>query len=456
MSRLTSVGIVFIGLAAIAVTFLCIRVSAFDCCWPLLLSEMAPRFAQGAQVTVYLDSSSGFTSDELTLITDGIQSWNNIQSNAGITFTVVVTNSPPAAGTHNTVVGKYNDVHSNSAVAALTMHRDGQTIYGTLVFNKNIREGNEALPAVLRTTARHEMGHGQGLDNSLGCPSGTTVMNPSPNEETYVTPCDVDGINSQPSYPPTPTPTPACTELQFSCSTSSECCSGFCGEWNFVCMDCLQNPQEPGEGCMSQACTSCYANGGVYCSGFGGNCWTPILVDVNGDGFVLTNAEQGVNFDDGNGTVLRTAWTVASDDDAWLVLDRDGNGAIDNGTELFGNAAPQPPVAPGQLKNGFRALQQFDVPANGGNGDELLDQQDRIFAALRLWQDFNHDGISEPSELHSLPDLRLRSISLTYRESKRRDGNGNTFRYRAKVVDTNGTQLGRWVYDVFLQAKRAH
>ena len=207
---------------------------------------------------------------------------------------------------------------------------------------------------------------------------------------------------------------------------------------------------------MSQACMSCYANGGVYCSGFGGNCWTPILVDVNGDGFVLTNAEQGVNFDDGNGTILRTAWTVASGDDAWLVLDRDGTGTIDNGTELFGNAAPQPPVAPGQLKNGFRALQQFDVPENGGNSDELLDQQDRIFGALRLWQDSNHNGISESSELHSLPALGLRSISLSYKESKRRDRNGNTFRYRAKVVDNDGAQLGRWAYDVFLQAKRAH
>jgi hypothetical protein len=206
---MTSVVFVFLGVSMLTITLFFVRVAAWDCCIPALMSPMAARFAQAAQVTIYLDSTSGFTLDELTLIQEGIQSWNNVESNAGVQFNVVVTASPPAPGGHNTVVATYNDVHSNSAVAALTMHQDGETIYGTLVFNKNIREGNEALPAVLRTTARHEMGHGLGLDNAYNCPPGTTIMNPGSTVEVYITPCDVDAINSVPTYPSTPTPTPA-------------------------------------------------------------------------------------------------------------------------------------------------------------------------------------------------------------------------------------------------------
>ena len=218
---------------------------------------------------------------------------------------------------------------------------------------------------------------------------------------------------------------------------------------------CQPNPQDPHDDCMSEACASCYEEGGTYCTGDGGNCWTPIIVDVAGDGFNLTNATNGVNFNDGAGTVLHTAWTTANSDDAWLVLDRNGNGVIDDATELFGNAAPQPPVSGGELKNGFRALSDFDKPANGGNGDGVIDARDTIFTSLRLWQDRNHNGISELSELHSLSQLGLAAIELDYKLSKRGDGNNNTFRYRARVTDIQGSQLGRWAYDVFLDARPA-
>lgn len=71
-----------------------------------------------------------------------------------------------------------------------------------------------------------------------------------------------------------------------------------------------------------------------------------MVVDVAGNGFNLTDAAGGVNFNDGKGTVLRTAWTAANSDDAWLVLDRNGNGSIDDGTNCLATLHPNhlPPV----------------------------------------------------------------------------------------------------------------
>jgi len=184
-----------------------------------------------------------------------------------------------------------------------------------------------------------------------------------------------------------------------------------------------------------------------------GTTTSPIIIDVGGLGYDLTNAENGVLFDilAEQFTMQRISWTLAASSNAFLVLDRNGNSVIDTGEELFGNITPQPASAD---PNGFRALAVYDTLAQGGNNDGSITGSDSIYSQLRLWQDFNHNGLSEQTELSSLNSLGVATISLDYKLSRRTDEYGNEFRYRAKITNAQGIQNGRWAWDVFLVLKQ--
>jgi hypothetical protein len=183
-------------------------------------------------------------------------------------------------------------------------------------------------------------------------------------------------------------------------------------------------------------------------------CWqdgSPIIIDLSGAGFNLTAPADGVRFElNPKGTKDQFSWIAKGARNGWLALDRNGNGTIDSGAELFGNYTPQPPSAD---PNGFLALALYDQADQGGNGDGQIDARDAIYSKLLVWIDSNHNGISEPGELFHLKDLGIESISLSYQTSKWTDKYGNAFRYKAKIRIANVPD-DQWTYDVFL--RRAH
>ena len=314
-------------------------------------------------------------------------------------------------------------------------------------------------PGEFRRLAAHEFGHSFALlDVTFGASRpGLSIMGGS----FDVTDCDDEAVRKvycPPTPTPSPTPSPTATPLpnckppygegsycpigtSYDFSTGL-CCPGGCPDPPpvYSCELWMENELPVGmDACPYTVERPCGA--------------TPIVIDVVGNGFKLTDVNNGVNFNlynNPDGGRERFSWTATDSDDGWLAFDRNQNGLIDNGRELFGNFTPQSKPPDGEQRNGFLALGEYDKPGQGGNSDGLIDLRDSVFNSLKLWRDTNHNGVSELDELQSLSSLGITEIELDYKLSRRTDAHGNQFKYRAKVRDARGSQIGRWAWDVIL------
>ena len=162
----------------------------------------------------------------------------------------------------------------------------------------------------------------------------------------------------------------------------------------------------------------------------GENASCPLIIDMDGNGIKTISINKNVFFDlDNNLFAESTGW--ADKGDAFLVWDRDNNGVIDSGNELFGNHTR---LSSGKkAENGFAALAELD-----SNQDNIFDEKDEAWFKLQLWFDRNQNGISEAGELVKLSESGIKSINLSYNNTDHIDESGNHHRQRSSVSWKDG------------------
>lgn len=349
---------------------------------------------------------AGLPSNLSGIISAGIGLWNNslCNTNSGNAFPYFQT----APGADFTVTVTWvNGSYSTGACATFNTTTRQIDLYSTTVVNGQTVNCMGHNPDALAEALAHELGHFLGLDNTpsycyVGMMMSNSYYDYSTGAFTHKRPTDTE------------------------CETAN----------NINQTELERNPPPPDPFCEAYGCPQ-----------------SPLLLDLEDDGFTLTGLADPVRFDlDHDGVREEVAWTHPAGRDGFLSLDWNDNGRVDNGAELFGNHTR---LFTGRIaQNGYEALAQYDRPAAGGNFDGLIDPRDRIFTRLRLWIDRNHDGVSEPTELLSLPAARIIAIGLRYVETPRTDLYGNQFRYVGRAwQDTSSGLRAIRTTDVYLKTR---
>lgn len=152
----------------------------------------------------------------------------------------------------------------------------------------------------------------------------------------------------------------------------------------------------------------------------------PIVLDLADEGINLSSAEDGVYFDiKGDGTQVKTGFIKGNN--AFLYLDANGNGVVDDANELFGDH--------GGYANGFEKLAQYD-----DNGDGVIDENDAIYSQLKVWRDLNGDGVNQAEESMSLAEAGVKSLSLNHDNNRSYDEHGNVIGEKSTFTRADGSQ----------------
>jgi len=195
--------------------------------------------------------------------------------------------------------------------------------------------------------------------------------------------------------------------------------------------------------------SACHDGDYDYCS--------PIVIHLeNGEEAEFTSPQKGVYFDlDGGGRDL-VSWTQGKSNTALLVWDRNGNGKIDDGTELFGTATPL--LGGGLARMGYEALAELDSLEEGGNGNGWFEPADAHWRSLQLWIDWDHNGRSNPGELMSLDDggvYGIKAVGIPF--SSKKDEHGNWFKWSSPAyLQRDGESFVTESVDVFFVHARKY